>query len=87
MRKLLIVLVLAVVAMIGAFTAPSAQAQDYPDCSTLTPFTQEANFMSIPGWLRWRYLQSSGRWISREQAVQVARDKGCNTGPAPTGTF
>ena len=85
MRKLLLVIVLAIVALVGAFTAPKAQAQEFPDCSTLTPFTPAANFMSIPGWLCWQYLASSGRWVSRDQAVQVARDKGCNVGPAPTG--
>jgi len=85
MRKILVVLAVAAMALIGAVTAPQAQAQDFPDCSTLTPFTPAANFMSIPGWLRWQYLASSGRWVSREQAVQVARDKGCNAGPAPTG--
>ncbi|HVF09828.1 MAG TPA: hypothetical protein VNA16_03450 [Abditibacteriaceae bacterium] len=86
MRKLLIVVVFAVAALVGAFMAPQqAQAQEYPDCTTVTPFTQAANFMSIPGWMRWRYVAGGGRWISREEAIKVAQDKGCNVGPAPTG--
>ena len=85
MRKILVVLAVAGMALIGALTAPQAQAQEFPDCAGKTPFTPEANFMSIPGWLRWQYLLSSGRWVSHDQAVQVARDKGCNVGPAPVG--
>ena len=86
MRKHIVVLALAVTAIIGAMLAPQAKAQgEYTDVSHLTPFTQQANYMSLPGYLRYRYLLSSGRWISREQAVEVARQQGANVGPAPTG--
>lgn len=86
MRKLMVMLVLALIALVSAFAAPQAQAQTYPDVSKLTPFTPECNYMSVPGYLRWQYLLSSGRWISREQAVEQVRQQGGNAGPAPTGT-
>lgn len=76
MRKYIVVLVLALAALVGAVGAPAAQASQYPDVSKLTPFTPEANYMSLPGYLRWQNLLTSGRWISREQAVQVVRDAG-----------
>jgi hypothetical protein len=47
----------------------------------LTPFSQAANYMSLPGYLRYRYLLESGRWISREEAEEAVRQQG-----APTGT-
>ena len=82
MRKLIVVLVLAVATLLGVLTAPPAQAQEYPNVKGLTPFSPQANFMSLPGYLRWRYLLSSGRWITREQAVQIVKDQGAPTGPA-----
>ncbi len=62
--------------------SPQAQAQtQYPDVRNLTPFTQQANYMSLPGYLRYSYLLTAGRWISREEAEEAVRQQG-----APTGT-
>jgi hypothetical protein len=84
MRKLIVVLMLAVAALAGAVMAPQAQAQtEYPSVSGLTPFTQPANYMSLPGWLRYQHLLRSGRWISREEAVEAVRQQGAPVGPAP----
>jgi hypothetical protein len=81
MRKLIVVLVLAVAAFVGAVFAPQAQAQtDYPSVSGITPFTQAANYMSLPGYLRYRYLLQTGRWISREEADEAVRQQGGATG-------
>jgi hypothetical protein len=85
MRKLVLTAVVAGAALFGAMGTQQAQAQTYPNVADLTPFTQPANFMSLPGLLRLRYLQQSGRWISREEAVNAARSQGANVGPAPTG--
>jgi hypothetical protein len=82
MRKLFVVVTLAVMAVVGAVTAPKAQAQTYPSVSGLTPFSQGANYMSLPGYLRYRYLLDSGRWISREEAEQQVQSQGAPTGPA-----
>jgi hypothetical protein len=80
MRKLIVVLVLAVAALVGAVFAPKVQAQDYPSVSGITPFTQAANYMSLPGYLRYRYLLQTGRWISREEAEEAVRQQGGATG-------
>ena len=83
MRKFYVVVALAVVAVLGAIMAPQAQAQTtYPDVKNITPFTQAANYMSLPGYLRYRYLLDSGRWISREEAEQAVTQQGAPTGPA-----
>jgi hypothetical protein len=57
MRKLYVVVMLAAMALLGAMMAPQAQAQtQYPDVRTLTPFTQQANYMSLPGYLTLQLL-------------------------------
>jgi hypothetical protein len=82
MRKLVVVLILALSALLGAFTAPQAQAQGaYPDVTGRTPFTADANYMSLPGYLRWQHLLKTGRWISRTEAEQAVRDQGKPIGP------
>jgi hypothetical protein len=75
MRKVIVTLALAGAALLGASMGSKAQAQEYPNVASLTPFSQGANYMSLPGYLRWQYLQSAGRWISREQAVEVVRQQ------------
>jgi len=73
MRKLMTATFVAAVAAASLFAAERAEAQgEYPSVDGLTPFTQEANFMSLPGYLRWKHLQASGTWISRDEAVQAA---------------
>ena len=73
MRKLIVVVVMALIAFVGAVTAPRAEAQgtNYPTVSNLTPFSPDANFMSLPGYLRYLVLTQNGTWISHDQAVQV----------------
>ena len=85
MRKIALTVAVAGAALLGALTAPQAQAQTYPNVADLTAFTQQANYMSLPGVLRLKYLQQEGRWISREEAVNAAKAQGANVGPAPTG--
>ena len=84
MRKFVLTVAIGGAALLGSM-ASQAQAQTYPNVADLTPFTQPANYMSLPGVLRLRYLQQQGRWISREEAVNAARAQGANVGPAPTG--
>lgn len=82
MRKLIPAVVIAGAIVAGAAFAPQASAQTV-DVSTLRPFSPPANYMSLPGYLRYRVLVSEGRWISREEAVQAVESQGAPTG-APT---
>ncbi len=84
MRKIVIAVVVGGAALLGAMNAP-AQAQNYPNVADRTAFTQPANYMSLPGLLRFEYMRATGRWISREEAVQAAKAQGANVGPAPVG--
>ncbi|BCM91704.1 hypothetical protein IAD21_03579 [Abditibacteriota bacterium] len=75
MRKIIIALALAV-ATAAAVTAPSAQAQTYPSVSGLTAFSPECNYMSKPGYLRYRYYQDSKEFISYETAARIVQEQG-----------
>ncbi len=72
------------VGMLGLLPATQVQAQDFVSVKGLTPFTPSANFMSLPGYLRWRYLLDSGRWLSRAEAVNVVSNQGLSARLDPT---
>lgn len=76
MRKLILAIAIAAAAVGSLVAAPQAQAQTYPSVSGITPFSPEANFMSKPGYLRYRYFVSSGRWISYEEAARIVTEQG-----------
>ena len=72
MRKITLALALALVAA-AAITAPSAQAQTYPDTSGLTAFAPDCNYMSKAGYLRYTYYRTSGTLISYEEALRQVK--------------
>jgi hypothetical protein len=78
MRKLMITTFVAAAAVASLFAASRAEAQEYPSVSGLTAFTPEANFMSLPGFLRWKHFEKTGQWISRDEAVQAVKAQGAN---------
>ena len=83
--KNLVVALLLSAGMMGAVFVPHAQAQEkYPSVKSLKPFTIPANFMSLPGCLRWQYFIQSGRWVSRNESVQAVRDQGASAQLDPT---
>ena len=76
MRKLIVVGTLAAVALLSVASAKQASAQtSYPNVSGVTPFSQDANFMSRAGYLRYRYFLDSGRWITREEAENAVNSQ------------
>lgn len=84
MRKIYVVLTLAAMTVAGAVMAPGAQA--LTDVKNVVPFTQAANYMSLPGFLRYQTLLQEGRWIPREEAERAVADQGAPTGaPATNG--
>ena len=81
-------LVAAMVVGLGlmVFTGQPASAQAYPNVADLQPFTPSAQYMSLPGYLRWQVFVEQGRWISRSEAVQVVAEQtsGRMTAGAPS---
>lgn len=73
MRRTVAVVVGAL--LILAIGAP-ALAQQYPNVANLKAYSAEANFMSLPGYLRWLVFQQTGQWISYAEATRVVRQQG-----------
>lgn len=77
MRKIIIGIALVTAMAASAVIAPkAAQAQDYPNVANLTPFTAEANYMSKPGYLRYRNYVNTNDWISYEEAARIVAEQG-----------
>jgi len=54
----------------------STQSQgQYPSVSNLKEFSAEANFMSLPGYLRYLVFQQTGQWLTREEAVRIVNQQ------------
>lgn len=70
-----IVVLMFAVAMLVALALPAlAQAQEaneYPNVASLTAFSAEAQFMSLPGYLRWQTFREQGVWISYAEAERI----------------
>ena len=54
----------------------AARAGEYSDVSSLAPFTPSANFMSVPGYLRWVTFRDQGTWISYAEARRIVIAQG-----------
>jgi hypothetical protein len=78
MLKALVMLVLTSL-LLAAAIAP-ALAQQVPSVANLEPFSAEANFMSLPGYLRWLLFQQNGNWVTYEEAARMVQQQ---TGQSP----
>ncbi len=56
--------------------APSTMAGEYPNVASLQPFSPEANFMSVPGYLRWQVFRTQGTWLSYAEARRIVIAQG-----------
>ncbi len=72
-RRGLIMLLLTVALVAGAI-AP-VFAQEFPNVSTLKPFSPEASFMSLPGYLRWLVFQQTSNWITYQEAARIVQQQ------------
>jgi hypothetical protein len=69
--------VIGLLALSTVFTGlASAQTQplpsgQYPNVSNLKAFAPEANFMSLPGYLRYLVFQQTGQWMTYAEASRV----------------
>jgi len=76
MRGISVMLLVLVAAGLLAVLAIPAGAQQYPNVANLQPFTAQANYMSLPGYLRWLVFRDTGTWMSREEAERVVMEQG-----------
>jgi hypothetical protein len=66
-------LVVAMLVTLALSTVGSAQ--EYPKVANLTPFSAEAKFMSLPGYLRWLVYLDRHVWISRSEAAAAVQEQ------------
>jgi hypothetical protein len=62
------------VLMFGVATTTVLGAQ-YPNVSPLIPFSARANYMSLPGFLRYLEFQRNDQWLPVAQAKAVVLDE------------
>ncbi|HEY3997723.1 MAG TPA: hypothetical protein VGO93_02580 [Candidatus Xenobia bacterium] len=62
------------------FAAAPARAADYPNVSTLHPFTADCNYMSRAGYLRYMVFAQDGVWLSRAESVAIVQSQGTAAG-------
>jgi hypothetical protein len=56
-------------------TTPSTTQGQYPNVANLTPFSAQANYMSLPGYLRYLVFQQTGQWLTRAEAVRIVNQQ------------
>jgi hypothetical protein len=66
---LLVMLVL--LGVLTAVTAPPAAAAEYAYVANLPPWSAETNYMSPEGLLRWMTYKEQGVWLSMPEAKRI----------------
>ena len=52
-----------------------ASAQAYPNVTMLKPFSAEAGYMSLVGYLRWQVFVERKEWISAEETTRIVKEQ------------
>ena len=76
MKVLSILLLVSVMMGLLVLASAPAGAQQYPNVANLQPFSPQANYMSLPGYLRWQVFRDTGTWLSREEATRIVAEQG-----------
>ena len=74
MRKIAMValgVVILSTAFAGVALAQTPTTGQYPNVANLKPFTAEATYMSLPGYLRYVVYQQTNQWLTRPEAVRI----------------
>jgi hypothetical protein len=75
MRKIaLLVIGVMVLSFAGAAmaqTQPAPSQGQYPNVANLKPFSAEADYMSLAGYLRYLVFQQTGQWLTRQEATRI----------------
>lgn len=62
-------------AMLSTAFMAAASAQQYPNVSNLTPFSAQADFMSLSGYLRYVSYQQSNVWLTHTEALRIVQQQ------------
>jgi hypothetical protein len=78
----LVLLVTVAVGGLVALSSSPASAQQPPFVANLTPFSAAANYMSLPGYLRWLMFKQQGDWMTRQEAVDIVNEQETSSPPS-----
>ena len=67
--------VLIALVVISAAWVPAASAQTYPNVKNVKAFSAGANFMSLPGYLRYLVHQRTGQWLTLLEAGRAVQQQ------------
>ena len=77
-----IILMVVGVGLIMASTPSYAQAQaEYPNVAMIEPFSAQANFMSLPGYLRLVTYRDQQVWLTYSEATRIVISQGGSVSP------
>jgi len=71
----LVLLIAVAVGGLVALSSSPALAQQPPFVANLTPFSAAANYMSLPGYLRWLMFKQEGNWITMKEAWDIVDEQ------------
>ena len=60
---------------------PAAAQAEYPNVASIQPFSAQANFMSLPGYLRWITWRDQQTWLTYPEATRIVVAQGGEVGP------
>lgn len=71
------ILIMGAIALAAsAINVKPVAAAEYPQVGDLKPFSREANFMSLAGYLRYLVNAQDGVWLSRPEAQSIVEQQG-----------
>ena len=57
----------------GRLMPQQPAAGEYPNVGGVVAFTEAANFMSLPGYLRWVTFKEQGLWLTYAEARRIVQ--------------
>ena len=61
--------------LLSSLVPSAAFAQQYPSVKNIKAFSAAANFMSLPGYLRYLMHQRTGQWLTYGEAARAVQQQ------------
>ncbi len=75
LKKVLLTTGAALAILLVGTSMKQASAAEYPQVAKLKQFAAEANYMSLPGYLRYLVFQDQGVWLSRRECERIVKSQ------------
>lgn len=80
------VITVALTALTLLGLALPVSAQTIPDVRNTAAYSSDANYMSLPGYMRWQYFEDNNSWVSFGRAIAMVRNEGVVVASSATMT-